>query len=51
MIIIATTRLNMTEKQFWKTTPRKFFMLWNDYKEFNGLVDPEKKVVYANEIF
>jgi hypothetical protein len=50
MIIIATTCLNMTERQFWKTTPRKFFALYHEYKIFNGL-EKEKEVLYANEIF
>ncbi len=50
MIIIATTCLNMTEEKFWKTTPRKFFALWHEYKIFYGL-EKEEKVLYANEIF
>lgn len=50
MIIIATTCLNMTEEKFWRTTPRKFFSLWHEYKIFYGL-EKEEKVLYANEIF
>ncbi|AAK79848.1 hypothetical protein BJV85_002112 [Clostridium acetobutylicum] len=51
MLIIATTKLNIPEEKFWKMTARKFFLLWEDYREFNGLKSEEEKVVYANEIF
>lgn len=50
MLTIATTKLNIPEEKFWKMTARKFSMILEEYKELNGLIDPEEKVVYANEI-
>ena len=41
----------MTEREFLRTTLRKLMFLWDDYREFKGLNEPEEKKMYANDIF
>lgn len=36
LLMIAKTELNMAETEFWKTTPRKFFMLFDEYIKWKG---------------
>ena len=43
--------LHMTEREFWHMTLRKLMFLWDDYREFKGLAEPEEKQMYANDIF
>ena len=31
LLIIARTEMNMSEDEFWKTTPRKYFKLFDEY--------------------
>lgn len=33
---ISTTILNLTEEEFWKSTPRKIGALWRIHAKFNG---------------
>ena len=43
--------LSMTEREFLRTTLRKLMLLWDDYRDFKGINEPEEKKVYANDIF
>lgn len=36
LLMIARTELHMSEEEFWKTTPRKFFMLFDEYIKWKG---------------
>lgn len=36
LLIIGKTELGMTEEEFWKTTPRKYFMLFDEYVKLKG---------------
>ena len=36
LLIIARTEMNMTEEEFWRTTPRKYFKLFDEYVEFKS---------------
>ena len=36
LLVIARTELRMDEADFWKTTPRKFFMLFDEYVALKG---------------
>ncbi len=46
----------MTEKQFWKSTPRKILLVWDEHARFsgfgakNGKKKKEEKEVYIDEI-
>lgn len=35
--------LGLSEKTFWKSTPRKLFALYDMYKKVNGLVSSEEE--------
>ena len=36
LLIIGKTELGMTEDEFWKTTPRKYFLLFDEYVKLKG---------------
>lgn len=36
LLIIGKTELGMTEEEFWRTTPRKYFMLFDEYVKLKG---------------
>ncbi|MBR6983870.1 MAG: hypothetical protein IKH75_10175 [Ruminococcus sp.] len=36
LLIIARTELHMSEEEFWKTTPRKYFKLFEEYVALKG---------------
>jgi hypothetical protein len=40
----------MTEEQFWKCTPAKFFALVDCHKEFVGAKEEEREV-YADDVW
>lgn len=37
MYYIGTVQLGMSEAVFWRTTPKKFFALWEIHKQYNGM--------------
>lgn len=36
LLIIGKTELGMSEEEFWRTTPRKYFMLFDEYVKLKG---------------
>ncbi len=36
LLVIGKTELHMTEDEFWKTTPRKYFKLFDEYIHLKG---------------
>ena len=43
LLIIGKTELGMTEEEFWKTTPRKYFKLFDEYQQLKGTKKKVKK--------
>ena len=37
LLIIGKTELGMTEEEFWQTTPRKYFKLFDEYQQLKGI--------------
>lgn len=42
----------MSEEEFWKSTPRKILLVWDEHSLFNGWSKKEKKEkdVYIDEV-
>jgi hypothetical protein len=48
---MGTNLLKMSEKEFWRCTPRKLFALWNVHKKVNGLDTKTTKKEENKEVF
>lgn len=48
LIYIGQTKLGYTEEELFRMTPRKFFRIYNEFLELNGL---KEKEVTIDQIF
>jgi len=42
--------MKFTPKQFWKSTPRKIGLLWNEYLRLNGMSDEKEQPAQGGNI-
>jgi hypothetical protein len=43
-------QLGFTEYEFWRITPRKLLLIWDEHCKFNGWKKEEEKDVYIDEL-
>ena len=44
LLVIARTQMKMSEEEFWKTTPRKYFKLFEEYIALQGRKSGESSI-------
>ena len=50
MIYIGSVKLGYTEAEVFDMTPRKFFVIYNEFLEMNGIKKGQKKVCSIDDL-